>query len=139
MCSDIGGTCITERDGYFITTGLCLALGVISLVIFILPTARRLQGERSWVNVSLWQKLKFFLCSFAGNEVARLYMIQRYRSIYFIYHQYVVWWKAVNYCSVLQIPQSNVLCVRLKCLTELYARVDRGGARAWTYAVRGGV
>jgi Acetyl-coenzyme A transporter 1 len=60
MCSDIGGTCITERDGYFITTGLCLALGVISLVVFILPTARRLQGERLWVNVSLWQKLRFF-------------------------------------------------------------------------------
>jgi hypothetical protein len=50
MCSDIGGTCITERDGYFITTGLCLALGVISLVVFILPTARRLQGERFWVK-----------------------------------------------------------------------------------------
>ncbi|KAI0273249.1 acetyl-coenzyme A transporter 1 [Russula aff. rugulosa BPL654] len=44
MCSDIGGTCITERDGYFITTGLCLALGVTGLVIFILPTARRLQA-----------------------------------------------------------------------------------------------
>jgi hypothetical protein len=60
MCSDIGGTCITERDGYFITTGLCLALGVTSLVIFIIPTARRLQGERFWVNVSSWQKLRFF-------------------------------------------------------------------------------
>jgi len=45
MCSDIGGTCITERDGYFIATGLCLGLGVISLAIFIIPTARRLQGE----------------------------------------------------------------------------------------------
>ena len=46
MCSDIGGSCKTERDGYFITTGLCLTLGVISLVTFIIPTARRLQGER---------------------------------------------------------------------------------------------
>ncbi len=53
MCSDIGGTCITERDGYFITTGLCLALGVISLVTFIIPTARRLQSEYLWVNVFL--------------------------------------------------------------------------------------
>jgi len=60
MCSDIGGTCITERDGYFITTGLCLALGVTSLVTFIIPTALRLQGERFWVNVSLRQKLRFF-------------------------------------------------------------------------------
>lgn len=53
MCSDIGGTCITERDGYFITTALCLTLGIICLVTFILPTARRLQGERSWVDVFL--------------------------------------------------------------------------------------
>jgi hypothetical protein len=44
-CSDIGGTCITERDGYYITTGLCLGLGVITLVTFILPSARKLQGE----------------------------------------------------------------------------------------------
>jgi hypothetical protein len=58
MCSDIGGACITERDGYFITTGLCLALGVTSLVTFIIPTARRLQGERFWIN-SLWQELRF--------------------------------------------------------------------------------
>ncbi|KAH9989208.1 acetyl-coenzyme A transporter 1 [Russula vinacea] len=44
LCSDIGGTCITERDGYFITTGLCLTLGVVALATFILPTARKLQA-----------------------------------------------------------------------------------------------
>ncbi|KAI0294849.1 acetyl-coenzyme A transporter 1-domain-containing protein [Multifurca ochricompacta] len=43
-CSEIGGTCITERDGYYITTGLCLGLGVITLVAFIIPTARKLQA-----------------------------------------------------------------------------------------------
>ncbi|KAI0253362.1 acetyl-coenzyme A transporter 1-domain-containing protein [Lactifluus subvellereus] len=43
-CSDIGGTCITERDGYYVTTGLCLCLGVISLVTFIIPTAQKLQS-----------------------------------------------------------------------------------------------
>jgi hypothetical protein len=63
MCSDIGGTCITERDGYFITTGLCLALGVTGLVIFILPTARRLQGERFWVNVFLMAKTEGLFCA----------------------------------------------------------------------------
>ena len=52
MCSDIGGTCVVKRDGYFITTGLCLTLGVISLVTFIVPTAKRLQGERFWVDFS---------------------------------------------------------------------------------------
>jgi len=43
-CSSIGGTCITERDGYYITTGLCLGLGVSVLVAFIIPTARKLQA-----------------------------------------------------------------------------------------------
>ena len=52
LCSDIGGTCITERDGYFITTGLCLTLGVITLVTFIIPTARKLQGEQFRVDAS---------------------------------------------------------------------------------------
>jgi hypothetical protein len=51
-CSDIGGICITERDGYFITTGLCLTLGVVALVAFIIPTARKLQGE--WFRVSIF-------------------------------------------------------------------------------------
>ncbi|KAH9959453.1 acetyl-coenzyme A transporter 1-domain-containing protein [Russula dissimulans] len=50
-CSDIGGTCITERDGYYITTGLCLGLGVITLVAFILPTARKLQA----LPISQWR------------------------------------------------------------------------------------
>ncbi|KAH9988800.1 acetyl-coenzyme A transporter 1-domain-containing protein [Russula compacta] len=43
-CADIGGTCITERDGYYITTGLCLCLGAITLAAFIVPTARKLQA-----------------------------------------------------------------------------------------------
>ncbi|KAI0259004.1 acetyl-coenzyme A transporter 1-domain-containing protein [Gloeopeniophorella convolvens] len=43
-CADIGGQCITERDGYYITTGICLTLGVISFVTYILPTARKLQA-----------------------------------------------------------------------------------------------
>ena len=42
---------MTERDGYFITTGLCLTLGVIALVTFIIPTARKLEGERFRVSI----------------------------------------------------------------------------------------
>jgi acetyl-CoA transporter-like protein len=63
MCSDIGGTCVAERDGYFITTGLCLTLGVISLVTFIVPTAKRLQGERFWVDFPSCQKLRLIFCT----------------------------------------------------------------------------
>ncbi|KAH9026321.1 acetyl-coenzyme A transporter 1-domain-containing protein [Lactarius deliciosus] len=43
-CSDIGGTCITERDGYYITSGLCICMGIVALVAYVLPTARKLQA-----------------------------------------------------------------------------------------------
>ena len=33
-----------ERDGYYITTSICLSVGVIFLVAYIIPTAKRLQG-----------------------------------------------------------------------------------------------
>jgi MFS transporter, PAT family, solute carrier family 33 (acetyl-CoA transportor), member 1 len=40
----LGGECITERDGYYIVSGICLALGVLSVIFFMIPTARKLQG-----------------------------------------------------------------------------------------------
>lgn len=43
-CTDLGGECITERDGYYIVSGICLALGVLSVTFHMLPTARKLQG-----------------------------------------------------------------------------------------------
>ncbi|KAN0129643.1 Acetyl-coenzyme A transporter 1 [Lactarius tabidus] len=50
-CSDIGGACITERDGYYITSVLCVGLGIIALVTYVLPTARKLQA----LPVSKWR------------------------------------------------------------------------------------
>lgn len=44
LCVSAGGKCIIERDGYYITTGICLSLGVIFISAFILPTARKLQA-----------------------------------------------------------------------------------------------
>jgi MFS transporter, PAT family, solute carrier family 33 (acetyl-CoA transportor), member 1 len=46
-CKAIGGQCITERDGYYLVTGLCMAFGLCFFVAIIIPTARKLQGERS--------------------------------------------------------------------------------------------
>ncbi|KAI0318800.1 MFS general substrate transporter [Amylostereum chailletii] len=43
-CKDLGGTCVVERDGFFITSGLCMFLGVTFLAVYIWPTARRLQS-----------------------------------------------------------------------------------------------
>ena len=44
-CADIGGECITARDGYYIVSGICMTLGAILLVLYIAPVSRRLQGE----------------------------------------------------------------------------------------------
>ena len=44
MCSAAAGTCVLERDGYYITTGICLVVGLIFLVAYIIPTGKRLQG-----------------------------------------------------------------------------------------------
>jgi len=45
LCKDISGICVTETDGYYIVCGICLAFGIIFLIAFILPTARKLQRE----------------------------------------------------------------------------------------------
>lgn len=36
---------MTERDGYYAMSMICIAVGVILLVTFVLPTTRRLQSE----------------------------------------------------------------------------------------------
>ncbi|KAJ7480190.1 acetyl-coenzyme A transporter 1-domain-containing protein [Mycena galericulata] len=42
-CTEVGGECITETDGYYIVSGLCMLFGVAFLVMYIMPTARKLQ------------------------------------------------------------------------------------------------
>ena len=44
MCIAAAGTCVMERDGYYITTGICLVVGLLFFVVYIIPTAKRLQG-----------------------------------------------------------------------------------------------
>ncbi|KAF8922182.1 acetyl-coenzyme A transporter 1-domain-containing protein [Mucidula mucida] len=43
MCQDINGQCITETDGYYIVSVVCMTFGVFFLFAFIIPTARKLQ------------------------------------------------------------------------------------------------
>lgn len=46
LCKEINGECITETDGYYIVSAICMLFGLFFLVAFIIPTARRLQGRR---------------------------------------------------------------------------------------------
>lgn len=44
LCAKLDGECITEQDGYYYVSFICLILGVVSVVFYIIPTARRLEG-----------------------------------------------------------------------------------------------
>uniref|UniRef100_A0A8H7YB05 MFS general substrate transporter n=1 Tax=Psilocybe cubensis TaxID=181762 RepID=A0A8H7YB05_PSICU len=50
-CKGIGGTCVEETDGYYMVSAICLLFGVIFLVAFIIPTARKLQK----LPISVWR------------------------------------------------------------------------------------
>ncbi|OCH92678.1 MFS general substrate transporter [Obba rivulosa] len=50
-CSELGGECVTERDGYYIVSAICLVLGFLSVIFWMIPVARRLQA----VPVSKWR------------------------------------------------------------------------------------
>jgi hypothetical protein len=71
QCSAAAGKCIMERDGYFITTGICLLVGLIFLVAYIIPTAKRLQGPFAH---SMHQLHLMSLHSFTFDKVAGCYL-----------------------------------------------------------------
>ncbi|GAA6013083.1 hypothetical protein JCM10207_006166 [Rhodosporidiobolus poonsookiae] len=43
-CADLGGECLTTRDGYYYVSSLCILLGGVLLLMFVQPAARRLQS-----------------------------------------------------------------------------------------------
>ncbi|KAM6498364.1 Acetyl-coenzyme A transporter 1 [Amanita muscaria] len=51
QCHTMGGTCVIERDGYYIVTGICMTFGVAFLIGYIIPTARKLQA----LPTSVWR------------------------------------------------------------------------------------
>jgi hypothetical protein len=51
LCNELGGHCIIQRDGYYIMNVVCVALGAFSLIYYILPTVKRLQGEYRYIYV----------------------------------------------------------------------------------------
>lgn len=44
VCKELGGTCVTEQDGYYYVSAICLILGALSVLFYITPTAKRLEG-----------------------------------------------------------------------------------------------
>ncbi|RPD58451.1 MFS general substrate transporter [Lentinus tigrinus ALCF2SS1-6] len=50
-CAKLGGECVTEQDGYYIVSALCIGFGFLTIVLFLIPTARKLQA----VPISKWR------------------------------------------------------------------------------------
>ncbi|KAI6045025.1 acetyl-coenzyme A transporter 1-domain-containing protein [Pisolithus marmoratus] len=50
QCSNIGGECVTEQDGYYYVSAICVIFGVFFFIGYIIPTAHRLQAMpiRRW-------------------------------------------------------------------------------------------
>ncbi|KAJ7630499.1 acetyl-coenzyme A transporter 1-domain-containing protein [Roridomyces roridus] len=42
-CTALKGECVTETDGYYIVSAICMLFGVVFLVLYIMPTVRKLQ------------------------------------------------------------------------------------------------
>lgn len=42
---------MTERDGYYTVSAICLVLGLLSVVFYMIPTARKLQGKVSTYSI----------------------------------------------------------------------------------------
>lgn len=45
LCESMNGQCVTTQDGYYYVSAICIGLGVLALVLYIIPTARRLEGK----------------------------------------------------------------------------------------------
>ncbi|KAF9229532.1 hypothetical protein BS17DRAFT_792430 [Gyrodon lividus] len=45
LCANINGECVTEQDGYYYISIICMTFGVLFFIGYIIPTARKLQGE----------------------------------------------------------------------------------------------
>ncbi|KAI0762568.1 MFS general substrate transporter [Fomes fomentarius] len=50
-CAKLGGECVTEQDGYYIVSAICIGSGVLAVLFFLIPTAKKLQA----VPVSKWR------------------------------------------------------------------------------------
>jgi len=45
LCESMNGQCVTKQDGYYYVSAICIILGILTCALFIVPTARRLEGE----------------------------------------------------------------------------------------------
>ena len=62
VCENLGGQCVTETDGYYSVSAMCMISGALITLFYIYPTARKLQG-------------KFFCLSFLADSDADVFLL----------------------------------------------------------------
>ena len=85
----MNGQCVTERDGYYIVSAICIALGVLTCVLYITPTAKRLEGEPRSLASGFNESLTH-LRSVACGQVAGLLCIITYVAQQHITHNRLI-------------------------------------------------
>ena len=88
-CAALGGDCVTEQDGYYIVSAICMGFGILSVLFFLIPTARKLQGALRGMFDNA-QTLTITLCSGSGEQVEDLFLIGRCRSRISLYSRYIL-------------------------------------------------
>ena len=80
---------MTEQDGYYIVSAICMGFGILSVLFFLIPTARKLQGALRGMFDNA-QTLTDTLCSGSGEQVEDLFLIGRCRSRISLYSRYIL-------------------------------------------------
>jgi hypothetical protein len=44
-CNALGGTCVVSQDGYYVVQIICFVLGLATVVGYIIPQVKKLQGQ----------------------------------------------------------------------------------------------
>ena len=104
---------MTERDGYYIVSAVCMFLGAISVIFYMLPTARKLQG---WLLI-FSQALGYdtnFVCSATYKQMAGILLS--------VYIRIKLGWTYLSGCCTVYIPVSRMLCYVYKRKTDRRVR-----------------
>jgi len=80
----MNGQCVVMQDGYYYVSAICITLGVLACVLYIIPTAKRLEGEPHSPATGV-DELLTRLCSIACGQMASglciiTYVAQQHKS-----------------------------------------------------------
>jgi len=80
----MNGQCVVIQDGYYYVSVICIVLGVLACVLYIIPTAKRLEGEprspASGFDRSLTRLCSIACDQMAGSLCTVTYVAQQHRS-----------------------------------------------------------